>query len=74
MKKTVVLMSMILIVAAGAVAQSQINETDSGLKYIDHQVGDGDEAVEGKTVRSSLHRMALCRRQTGGNVRELHGP
>ncbi len=50
MKKTVVLMSVILIVAAGAGAQPQINETDSGLKYIDHQVGDGDEAVEGKTV------------------------
>ena len=50
MKKTVVLMSVILIVAAGAGAQSQMNETDSGLKYIDHQVGDGDEAVEGRTV------------------------
>ena len=50
MKKTVVLMSVILITAACAVAQSNMNETDSGLKYIDHQVGDGDEAVAGKTV------------------------
>ena len=50
MKKTVVLMSVILITAACAVAQSNMSETDSGLKYIDHQVGDGDEAVAGKTV------------------------
>ena len=50
MKKTVLLMSVILITAACAVAQSNMNETDSGLKYIDHQVGDGDEAVAGKTV------------------------
>ena len=50
MKKTVVLMGVILITAACAVAQSNMNETDSGLKYIDHQVGDGDEAVGGKTV------------------------
>ena len=50
MKKTVVLMGVILITAACAVAQSNVNETDSGLKYIDHQVGDGDEAVVGKTV------------------------
>ncbi len=50
MKKTVVLMSLILIAAACAVAQSNMNETDSGLKYIDHQVGNGDEAVAGKTV------------------------
>ena len=50
MKKTVVLMSVILITAACAVAQSNMKETDSGLKYIDHQVGDGDEAVAGKTV------------------------
>ncbi len=50
MKKTVVLMSAILITTACAVAQSNMNETESGLKYIDHQVGDGDEAVAGKTV------------------------
>ena len=49
MKKTVLLMSVILITAA-CVAQSNMNETDSGLKYIDHQVGDGDEAIAGKTV------------------------
>ena len=30
--------------------ETDMNETDSGLKYIDHEVGEGDEAISGKTV------------------------
>jgi FKBP-type peptidyl-prolyl cis-trans isomerase len=31
-------------------AQPETITTESGLKYIDHKVGDGDEAVKGDTV------------------------
>jgi FKBP-type peptidyl-prolyl cis-trans isomerase len=50
MKRTVVFLGLILVAAAYAVAQSNMQETDSGLKYIDHEVGTGAEAVAGKTV------------------------
>ena len=50
MKRTVVFLGLILVAAAYAVAQSNMQETDSGLKYIDHEVGTGAEAVASKTV------------------------
>ena len=50
MKRTVIFLGVILFAAACAVAQSNMIETESGLKYIDHEVGTGEEAVAGKTV------------------------
>ena len=60
MWKFVVLLGFLLVVAACSEVTaeepqntregSEIMTTDSGLQYIDHQVGDGDEAVAGRTV------------------------
>jgi FKBP-type peptidyl-prolyl cis-trans isomerase len=51
MKKSIMFLGLILIVAASAVAQSNMITTDSGLQYTDHTVGDGAEAVSGVTVQ-----------------------
>ena len=51
MKKSVGFLGIVLGVAAFAVAQSNMTTTDSGLQYIDHEVGDGEEAVAGVTVQ-----------------------
>ena len=50
MKKSIMFLGLILIVAVSAVAQSNMITTDSGLQYTDHTVGDGAEAVSGVTV------------------------
>ena len=50
MQKTVVFIGLMMITTACAVAQSEMKETESGLKYIDHEVGEGDEALAGKSV------------------------
>lgn len=51
MKKSIMFLGLVLIVAASAVAQSNMTTTDSGLQYTDHTVGDGAEAVSGVTVQ-----------------------
>ena len=50
MKKRLLLVGLIAVASACAVAQSKMKETESGLKYVDHQLGDGTEAVAGNTV------------------------
>ena len=50
MKISIVLWGLTLSMAAGAVGQSTMTTTDSGLQYIDQEVGDGTEAVAGVTV------------------------
>lgn len=50
MKKRLLLVGLITVASACAVAQSKMKETESGLKYVDHQPGEGTEAVAGNTV------------------------
>ena len=42
---------LVLAIAAFGQGQAKVNTTKSGLKYIDHMVGAGDEAVPGATVQ-----------------------
>ena len=51
MNRSIIFLGLILSVAACAVAQSTMTTTDSGLQYVDHEVGDGTEAVAGVTVQ-----------------------
>jgi FKBP-type peptidyl-prolyl cis-trans isomerase len=51
MKKSIMFLGLILVVAVSAVAQTNMTTTDSGLQYTDHTVGDGAEAVSGVTVQ-----------------------
>lgn len=39
------------VLASSASGQPKVNTTPSGLQYIDHIVGEGEEAVKGSTVR-----------------------
>jgi FKBP-type peptidyl-prolyl cis-trans isomerase len=50
MNKTIFATMMIGVVALMVWGQAKMNTTSSGLKYIDHTVGTGDEAVKGATV------------------------
>jgi FKBP-type peptidyl-prolyl cis-trans isomerase len=51
MKGSTMFLGLILSVTVCAFAQSTMTTTESGLQYIDHEVGDGTEAVAGVTVQ-----------------------
>lgn len=50
MKRTIVFLAVIVLLTGAAFSQSKMVTAKSGLKYIDHKVGTGDEAVKGGTV------------------------
>jgi peptidylprolyl isomerase len=51
MKKWIILLGLLsLALTITLFAEGKVVTTSSGLKYIDHQVGTGDEAVKGTTV------------------------
>ena len=51
MKHTLTFITLLLVFTIAALGQAKVNATKSGLKYIDHTVGAGDEAVSGATVQ-----------------------
>jgi FKBP-type peptidyl-prolyl cis-trans isomerase len=51
MKKWIILLALLsLVLTITLFAEGKVVTTSSGLKYIDHKVGAGDEAVKGATV------------------------
>lgn len=51
MKHTLTFTTLLLGLTLAASGQGNVNTTKSGLKYIDHKAGAGDEAVRGTTVQ-----------------------
>lgn len=50
MKKTIAAFAVICLLAGWLLAQPETITTESGLKYLDHEVGTGTEAKKGDTV------------------------
>jgi FKBP-type peptidyl-prolyl cis-trans isomerase len=50
MKKTLTLLAAVLLLAGGAQESKETITTESGLKYIDHLVGNGEVAAKGDAV------------------------
>src|SRR6476660_6881346 len=50
LRLTILCLSTMLVSVILISGQEKVNTTKSGLKYIDHQVGTGAEAVSGNTV------------------------
>jgi FKBP-type peptidyl-prolyl cis-trans isomerase len=50
MKKLILFITVTCLLALFAAGQANVTTTPTGLKYIDHKVGTGDEAVKGTTV------------------------
>jgi FKBP-type peptidyl-prolyl cis-trans isomerase len=49
-KKTLVVLGVVVLIGGLLMGQPKAITTESGLKYIDHEVGKGTEAVKGNTV------------------------
>jgi peptidylprolyl isomerase len=51
MNRTFTLLTLLVVAVAAAAGQAKMITTKSGLRYIDHKVGAGNEAVKGATVQ-----------------------